>query len=99
MTWARRGQSTAEYAVLFAVIVGAAIAVQQYIRFRIQGAVKGATDNYVTAVQSSNSGITVTPWNPDRNVTGSSESDQTMTTATQGATESLSKGTTTQAVN
>ena len=101
MRLTRAGQSTAEYAVLFALIVGAAIAVQQFVRVRLQGAVKGAADTYVSTIQGTggtSTGITVTPWSPDRNVTGSSKSDENMTSATQGSVTSTSGGQTTQRV-
>ena len=95
----RNGQSTAEYAVLFALIIGSAIAVQQYVKFRLQGAVKGATDAYTTTIESQNSGLTVTPWSPTREVTGSNKSDSQMENASKGVVNSVGGGQTTQAVN
>ena len=43
---AQRAQSTAEYAVLFAIVIGAAIAMQQYVGGRLKGAVKDRADQY-----------------------------------------------------
>lgn len=40
----RRGQSTAEYAILFGLVVGALVAMQVYIRRGLQGRVKDAVD-------------------------------------------------------
>ena len=39
-----RAQSTAEYAILFALVIGAAAAMQVYIKRGLQGGVKYATD-------------------------------------------------------
>lgn len=44
----RRGQSTAEYAVLIAVAVGAIVAMQIYVKRGIQGKVKGAMDHFTS---------------------------------------------------
>jgi hypothetical protein len=46
---ASKGQSTAEYAVLFAIVIGAAIAMQQYVKSRLQGAVRQHADDFITA--------------------------------------------------
>lgn len=48
----RAGQSTAEYAVLFGIVIGAAIAMQQFVKTRLQGAVKVQADAYQTAAES-----------------------------------------------
>ena len=40
----RRGQSIAEYAILFAVVIGAYVAMQVYARRGLQARVKSATD-------------------------------------------------------
>lgn len=45
----RRGQNTAEYAILIGVIVAAAIAMQIYIRRGMQARVKDAVDFTMTA--------------------------------------------------
>ena len=42
----RRGQSIGEYAILFAIVLGAVVAMQNYIRNRIAGAIKVETDAY-----------------------------------------------------
>jgi hypothetical protein len=48
----KRGQSTGEYAVLFAVVLGAVIAMQNYIRNRIAGGIRDQADAYQTALGS-----------------------------------------------
>ena len=48
---ARRGQSTAEYAVLFGIVIGAAIAMQQYVKTRLQGAIQKQAAAYQTAAE------------------------------------------------
>lgn len=50
---AKRGQNTAEYAILIGVIVAAAIAMQIYIRRGMQARVKDAVDFTTTAVDAS----------------------------------------------
>ncbi len=43
--WSKRAQSTAEYAILIAVVVGAVVAMQIYVRRGLQGRVKDIVDN------------------------------------------------------
>jgi hypothetical protein len=49
MLRSRKGQSTAEYAVLFAIVIGAAIAMQSYVKSRLQGGIAGTANNYMNA--------------------------------------------------
>ncbi|MFH1441999.1 MAG: hypothetical protein ABIH18_08180 [Candidatus Omnitrophota bacterium] len=42
--WSKRAQSTAEYAILIAVVVGAVVAMQIYVRRGLQGRVKDVVD-------------------------------------------------------
>ncbi len=86
-----RGQSTAEYAILFAIVIGAAIAMQQYVSSRLRGAVRGYADQYT---QAAGTGAPVanlppadvTPFggDPGRTTNSGSASDTEMTTATSG---------------
>lgn len=46
-TGGRRGQSTAEYAILFAVVLGAIVAMQVYVKRGSQGRIKMVTDTAV----------------------------------------------------
>lgn len=41
----RKGQNTAEYAVLIAVVIGAIVAMQLYVKRGLQAKVKDVTDN------------------------------------------------------
>ncbi len=41
----KKGQNTAEYAILIALIVGAAVAMQTYVKRGLQGRVKDAVDS------------------------------------------------------
>ncbi len=45
----QKAQSTAEYAIVFAVVVGVAIAMQTYVKRSLQGGVKYAVDNITVA--------------------------------------------------
>jgi len=47
-----RGQSTGEYAVLFALVLGAVIAMQNYVRNRIAGGIRDQADAYQTALNA-----------------------------------------------
>lgn len=42
--FSKRAQSTAEYAIVIALVIGAAIAMQVYVRRGLQGGLKFATD-------------------------------------------------------
>jgi len=42
----QRGQSMGEYAVLFAIVLGAVVGLQGYIRTRLRAKIAGATDAY-----------------------------------------------------
>ncbi len=54
----RKGQNTAEYAILIGVIVAAAIAMQIYIRRGMQARIKDAVDYTMTAGASKEEGGT-----------------------------------------
>ena len=79
------GQSMAEYAILFAIVIGAAIAMQQYVKSRLQGAVGAATDAYVAGLRSNNLNV-VAFSDPKRVVDTSSNTTEnlTMTSASAG---------------
>ena len=75
----RAGQSTAEYAVLFAIVIGAAIAMQQYVKSRLQGAMAFRANNYLTI-----SGGAVFEPNRTVNTSSNASSGMTMQSAHQG---------------
>jgi hypothetical protein len=81
----KKGQSMAEYAILFAIVIGAAIAMQQYIKSRLQGTMQGASDNYINAV-SATAGFAAVPFEPNRTInTTSGQTDSVaMSSATVG---------------
>lgn len=58
--WNKRAQSTAEYAILIAVVVGAVVAMQIYVRRGLQGRVKDIVDNVGDAQIVGTDGTTVT---------------------------------------
>jgi len=92
-THARKGQSTAEYAVLFSVVIGAAIAMTAYVKTRLQGAVAGTAEGYRIKAETLGGFGT---FEPDRTTTNNSTSDMTMTSQRAGAVAIGSKSTTTQ---
>ena len=46
----QRGQSTGEYAILFAIVLGAVLAMQNFVRNRIAGGLEAQTNAYVATV-------------------------------------------------
>lgn len=76
-----RGQSTAEYAVLFAIVIGAAIAMQAYVKSRLQGAMAGTSDTYANAAQGLGGYFT---YEPNRTTASQSASNMTMASAKAG---------------
>jgi Flp pilus assembly pilin Flp len=46
----KRGQSTAEYAVLIALVVAAVVGMQTYVKRGLQARMKDAGDDYITAL-------------------------------------------------
>lgn len=88
-----RGQSTAEYAVLFAIVIGAAIAMQQYVKGRLQSAVKVQADAYETAAKITGKGDFE---DPNRSTHSHSGVNLTMKSATAGDVKIDSLSNTTQ---
>ncbi len=52
----RHGQSTGEYAILFAIVLGAVFAMQNFIRNRIAGGLGSAADQYIANVNTATGG-------------------------------------------
>lgn len=48
----RKGQNTAEYAILIALVIAVAIAMQTYVKRGIQGRVKDSSDDFVTGLSN-----------------------------------------------
>ena len=48
----RKGQSTAEYAIVIGLVIAAAVAMQVYVKRGIQGKVKDLTDNIIGTEQA-----------------------------------------------
>ena len=88
----KQGQSLAEYAVLFAIVIGAAIAMQQYVKARLQGAIAGTADGYMN--QAAGLGG-FGPIEPDRTTTSTSDTNLAMGSATTGTVDIDSKSQTT----
>jgi hypothetical protein len=55
----RKGQNTAEYAILIGLVVAAALGIQTYVKRGLQGRIKDAGDAYYDNVVTGN----VTSWN------------------------------------
>jgi len=60
----KKGQNTAEYAILIALVIGAAIGIQTYVKRGIQGRVKDGSDNIMNEIKGADwsqiSNVTVT---------------------------------------
>ena len=72
----RRGQSTGEYAILFAIVLGGVIAMQNYVRDRISYNIKTKADSAF--------GSTTPTGVPARNSDSVSKSSAKMDTANKG---------------
>jgi hypothetical protein len=59
------GQTLGEYAILFAIVLGAAIAMQQVVKTKLQGAVNKYTNEYAVAAGN---GTAVASFEPNRTV-------------------------------
>ena len=69
----RKGQSTGEYAILFAIVLGAVVAMQNYIRNRLTGTLQAGADNYLTTVQAIPELADAKAVAPDQKTTSSSD--------------------------
>ena len=55
-----RGQSTLEYAVIIAVVVGALLAIQIYMKRGVQGKLRDSTDQIGQQFEAERTGVTRT---------------------------------------
>ncbi|MGA2775798.1 MAG: hypothetical protein ABSE81_07060 [Candidatus Omnitrophota bacterium] len=82
----RRGQSTAEYAIVIGLVIAAAVAMQVYVKRGLQGKIKVATD-YTDSDAASvvgNAGQ-YEPYYQSSDMTGTHTTSLTENTATGGA--------------
>lgn len=77
----RRGQNTAEYAVVIALIIGAVIAMQTYVKRGLQGRMKDATDKIATDTAELGATKQYEPYYTDQAVDVASKSTVEKTTA------------------
>ena len=56
----KKGQSTLEYAILMIIIIGALLAIQQYIKRAYQGRLKSASDDIGDQFSPGNTNVTKT---------------------------------------
>ena len=83
----RRGLSNVtEYVILVAVVAGAAIAMQQYVKSRLQGVIKTGTDDFEFTAKGIPGNVAFTAtFEPVRTTTSNSTTALNMTTAETGA--------------
>ena len=81
----KRAQSTGEYAILFAIVLGGVIAMQNYARNRIAGGIQKSADNYLTAITGA-AKATIT-----QDSTSDSTQTATMTSAKAGTLKQTGK--------
>lgn len=82
-----KAQSTGEYAILFAIVLGAAIAVQGYVRNRIAAGIQNQANLYAAQVGGTLTGTLTSE--------SQSASDSKMTRADAGVLSSKSQATST----
>ncbi|MFH1245205.1 MAG: hypothetical protein V1662_01845 [Candidatus Omnitrophota bacterium] len=58
--YTKKGQSTGEYALIFAIVLGAAIAMQTYVKRELQGRMKDGTD-YMARETAVTGGFALSP--------------------------------------
>jgi len=80
----RKGQSTAEYAIVIGLVIAAAVAMQVYVKRSIQGKIKDASDYNDTAATM----LTTKQYEPyylESNLTNTRSESSKTNTATGGA--------------
>jgi Flp pilus assembly pilin Flp len=92
---AKQGVTMAEYGILLAIVLGAAIAMQQYVKSRLQGGIAGVADGYTTAASAAGGYGAFNP-NVTTDSMSTSNASMQMTTATAGTVQTSSGGNTTQ---
>ena len=92
----RQGQNLAEYAVLVGLVVGTAVAMQFFVRARLQASTMKRADEFVTAYQKIQDGFTLSLGKGDkgRKTESVSATDVDMETSTKGDVEIDSTSTT-----
>lgn len=60
----RKGQNTAEYAILIALVVAAAVAMQTYVKRGAQARVKDSADDYIKSVTTDPEWANITSTRP-----------------------------------
>ncbi|MBN3038970.1 MAG: hypothetical protein JW869_06115 [Candidatus Omnitrophica bacterium] len=73
----RRAQSTGEYALVFAIILGAIVAMQTYVKRGVQGRVKAGTDYMARETTTLGDVTQYDPYYYESDYTSSRQSDQT----------------------
>lgn len=93
----KRGQGTLEYGVIIAVIVGALIAMQVYLKRGVQGRLKQAADDIggqFSPVTSTVAATTTTTSSTTETVSGGSFASDTMPTTASNSTQAQSRNVT-----
>ncbi|MDD4907726.1 MAG: hypothetical protein PHJ00_01530 [Candidatus Omnitrophica bacterium] len=91
-----RGQNTAEYAIVIALIIGAAIAMQTYVKRGLQGRTKDATDYMQNQTADIGATRQYEPYYMQSDVTTTAQNAASKDTAQGGAVTSASQATTQQ---
>lgn len=90
----RKGQSTLEYALIIAVVAGALIAMQVYIKRGVQGKLKATADEigeqYSPGYTTSNT-VTVTGTTTNESLAGGVTSSSSVTTQSRDETYDVSE--------
>ncbi|MFA5116755.1 MAG: hypothetical protein WC486_05680 [Candidatus Omnitrophota bacterium] len=89
-----KGQNTAEYAIVIALIIGAAIAMQTYVKRGLQGRTKDATDYMQNQTADIGATRQYEPYYQDQDFAAQQDSTTTKDTATGGAVATSSQATT-----
>jgi Ca2+-binding RTX toxin-like protein len=91
MWFNRKGQSTGEYALVFAIVLGAIVAMQTYVKRELQGRVKDGADYMATNTAGMGSTGQYEPYYYNSNYTTNRNSNVTTGYIDTQATESLTE--------
>lgn len=89
-----RGQSTLEYAIIIAVVVGALLAMQIYMKRGLEGKLKDSSDNIGAQYSAGNvtsSHTTITTTSSDEKTSSEGSSSNVDTSSTLTGTETVEK--------
>ncbi len=84
----RKGQNAAEYVIVFALVIAAAVAMQTYVKRGLQGRMKDATDHIATGTSELGTTTQYEPYYSEQAMSASQKSTAETTTS-EGAAKQV----------